>query len=84
MNTQEIKQLYHYNSWANNKYFDAVSQVPADQYLQDMKSSHGGLHGTFLHIIAAQKMWLSRWNGTPDKALVKQDEIQTLADLKSL
>ncbi|MBI5214151.1 MAG: DinB family protein [Ignavibacteriae bacterium] len=81
---QDIKQLFAYNTWANNKIFEAVTLIPAEQYLQDMKSGHGGIHGTLTHIVAGQKMWLSRWVGKPDSKLLHGEDIASLAELQTL
>jgi uncharacterized damage-inducible protein DinB len=84
MNTSDIKQLYIYNTWANERIFEVVSQLTSEQYVQDLKSSHRGIHGTLVHIIGAQKIWLSRWLGNPDKTLIKADTISSLAELKTI
>jgi uncharacterized damage-inducible protein DinB len=63
MTLTEVKTLHAYNSWADNQIFEALEAIPGDQYAQDMKSSHGGLHGTMVHIVGAEKIWLERWQG---------------------
>lgn len=84
MTANDINTLFTYNTWATNKLLEAASQIPEQQYLQDMKSSHGGIHDTFVHIVAAQKMWLSRWVGRPDASLVKAREYPAFTELKKL
>ena len=61
MTLQEIKALVAYNRWANQYMFDALSQLPSEDYIREMHSSHGGLHGTLTHIVRTEKGWLSRW-----------------------
>jgi uncharacterized damage-inducible protein DinB len=84
MTLQEIKLLHAYTSWANNRIFDAVAQIPVEQYAQDLKGSHGGIQGTLTHMVAAEKIWLSRWVGKPETKLMSVDEAPSLADLKSM
>lgn len=84
MTLQEIKLLHAYDSWANNRMFDAVAGLPADQYMKDLKASHGSIHGTLTHLVAAQKIWLSRFIGKPEQKLVTVAEAPTLTDLKKL
>jgi uncharacterized damage-inducible protein DinB len=84
MTLQEIKILHAYNSWANNRIFDAVEQLPAAQYTQDLKSSHRSVHGTLTHLVAAEKMWLSRWLGTPDPKYLAPDDFPTIRDLRKV
>ena len=69
MNLQEVRLLHAYNSWATNRIFDAVTAIPAPDYLKDLKSSHGGIHGTLTHMVSAEKVWLSRWTGDPPEPL---------------
>jgi uncharacterized damage-inducible protein DinB len=84
MNVKEITELFDYNLWANNRLFEAAAQLPTDQYLQDVKASHGGIHGTLTHMVGAQKLWLSRWQGTPEASLLRGTDIPSLLDLISL
>jgi uncharacterized damage-inducible protein DinB len=84
MTHKEITDLFGYNLWANNRLFEAVAQLPTNQYLQDLKSSHGGIHGTLTHIVAAQKIWISRWKGTPEETLLHGKDVGSLLDLIAL
>lgn len=84
MTLAEMTELFRYNHWANNRLLEAVAQLPASQYTQDMKISHGSIHGTLVHIVAAQKIWLSRWLENPDSVLLQGKDIPTLVALVSL
>lgn len=84
MKLMDVKQLFAYNAWATNRIFDAVAAVPKEQYFRDMQSSFGGIHGTLTHLVGAEKIWLSRWAGQPQPALIKADEVAALADLKTI
>ena len=84
MNTKEITELFDYNLWANNRLFEAAAQLSTEQYLQDCKSSHGGIHGTLTHIVGAQKLWVSRWRGTPENSVLQGKEVGSLLDLISI
>jgi uncharacterized damage-inducible protein DinB len=83
MTLQEIKLLFAFNSWASDRIFEALAPLSAEDYFKDLKSSHGGIHGTLTHLVGAEKIWLSRWEGSPDKTMLKAEEIASLADLKS-
>jgi uncharacterized damage-inducible protein DinB len=84
MTLQEIKLLHAYNSWASNRIFDAVAQMTRDHYMQDLKASHGGIHGTLTHMVGAEKFWLSRWVGVPEAKLITPEEVPSLPELKAL
>ena len=83
MTFNEIKTLHAYNSWADNRIFEAVAELPEEQYLQDMKNSHGGIHTTLIHMVGAEKIWLERFQGNPQPMLA-QNPPKNLTDLKAV
>ncbi len=80
----EFIELFAYNAWANRRIFDAVAppQLPEEQYLRDLKSSHGGIHGTLAHIVWAEQLWLHRWVGKPNPAVAQGADLKSLADVR--
>jgi uncharacterized damage-inducible protein DinB len=76
--------LFAYSAWATNALLNAIARMPPDQLRQDMKSSHGSIYGTLTHMVAAEKMWLSRWRGNPEPKLMTEDDVPALADLHAL
>ncbi len=84
MTLQEIKLLHAYDAWANNRIFDSLATIPAESYSRDMKSSHGGIHGTMVHLVGAQKLWLERWTGVPTQPYLRADAVGSLAELKKI
>jgi uncharacterized damage-inducible protein DinB len=66
-----IRRLFRYNAWANERTFGALTAVPRTMYEADVKSSHGGIHGTMVHVVFAQHVWLLRWQGSPIEAAVQ-------------
>ncbi len=83
MTLQEISQLVAFNRWANQCFLEALSQLPAEQYGQDMHSSHGGIHGTLAHIIGAERGWLSRWQGKSDTGTAAINQMHSVAELQA-
>jgi uncharacterized damage-inducible protein DinB len=83
MTQQDLKTLAAYNAWATNRLFEALQTLSAEETTRDMKASHRSIHGTLTHLIGAEKMWLSRMVGTPDKAMIKPEEFPTVADIKA-
>ncbi len=73
MTLQEIKTLHAYNAWATNRIFEATEAMPAEQYMRDMKSSHGGIHGTLVHMVGSERVWLGRWIEKPEAFLTAAD-----------
>jgi uncharacterized damage-inducible protein DinB len=83
MTLAEIRTLHAYNSWADNLVFEALSEMPGEQYMKDLRTSHGGIHGTMVHLVGAEKIWLERFHGAP-KALLSENPPKSLAELRSV
>ena len=79
MDLAEVRELFAYNAWANGRIFTALGALPAEQYFQDLKSSHGGIHGTLCHIVWAEQLWLHRWLGRAKPAVAQGKDLTTLA-----
>lgn len=84
MTLQEIKLLFAYNAWANDRVFEALASVPEEDYRKDLKGSHGGIEGTLRHLVGAEKIWLSRWVGQPETTFLQPSDVPTLAAMKAL
>jgi uncharacterized damage-inducible protein DinB len=84
MTLQEIKTLAAYNAWATHRVFQAVEALPAEETARDLKSSHKSIHGTLTHMVGAEKIWLSRMTGNPDKGMVRPSDVPTIADVRAL
>src|SRR2546425_12949914 len=69
MTPAEVQELFAFNAWASRRIFDGVAQLAVADYLRDLKSSHGGGHGTLCHIVWAEHLWLTRWRGGPEAPL---------------
>jgi uncharacterized damage-inducible protein DinB len=91
MTQQEIKVLVAYNRWASQRFFDVLSRLPAELYAREMKSSHGGIHGTLAHIVDAERHWLTRWLRSRETttfassevaSLLAPDQLASLSDLR--
>lgn len=82
MTVDEVLELFAYNAWANRTLFEGVAGVPAADYLRDLKSSHGGLHGTLCHTVWAEDLWLTRWLGTPPPGVAQGKDLASLAGVR--
>ena len=80
---QAMVRLFEYGEWANHRFLDAVAPLAAEDYLKDLKSSHGGVHGTLLHAYAAEWVWHQRFGGVSPTSLPDQEQITDLAALRA-
>jgi len=82
VNVAEVREQFDYNAWANRRMFDALAQLPAEQYMRDLKSSFGSIHGTLCHIVWAEQLWLNRWLGKPAPGTPQGRDLAALADAR--
>lgn len=82
MTLKEIETLYDYDEWATHRIIDMVSPLPEEQFLKNLGSSHGGVHGTIAHIYSADWIWFERWKGNAPASLVKADDLPNVQLLK--
>jgi len=80
---EEAAERFQYNAWANRLLFDGVSGLSDTEYVRDLKSSHGGIHGTLAHLVWAEALWLARWLGRPNPAVPQGKDLHTLHDVRS-
>jgi len=80
MTLREIRGLFEYDAWATERTLEPVSTLPDRTYHEDLKSSHGGIHGTLVHIYSADMIWLRRWSGSSPNPIAPGDvpDLETL------
>lgn len=59
----EIRVLYEYDHWANRRIRGACSALSEEERQRDLGSSFPSVLATLQHILAAEWIWLERWNG---------------------
>jgi len=79
---KSIQELFGFDEWATNRTLDSVAALSEEQFKRDLKSSHGGIHGTLVHMCGADWVWLERWKGNSPNALLSNDQLPTLEALK--
>ena len=65
----EILELYQFNAWATRRMFEATAALSEEELARDLKSSFPSLHATLLHMVGAEWVWLTRWQGSSPAAL---------------
>lgn len=61
---QEIRELYAYNRWANQRTFDAAAKLSPEALGKDLGSSFPSVLATLAHMAGAEWVWLERWLGS--------------------
>jgi len=60
---QYFTDLAAYNSWADQKAIDWLSQITDEQWEQVNVSSFSSIRQTAVHIASAEKIWIDFWTG---------------------
>ncbi len=58
---ENVKFLYAYNRWANEKTVGAAGALSPEQLHRNLGTSQGSTFGTLVHILWAEWRWLGRW-----------------------
>jgi uncharacterized damage-inducible protein DinB len=53
-----------YNQWMNDKLYALAAELSDEERKRDVGAFFGSLHGTLHHLILADRIWLSRFEGT--------------------
>jgi uncharacterized damage-inducible protein DinB len=83
MNKHDVQRLYEYNRWANSQTLESASKLTPEQFVKDLSSSHRSVRDTLTHILAAEWIWLMRWNGVSPKALLDPSDFPDLFSLRA-
>jgi uncharacterized damage-inducible protein DinB len=78
VNLIEIKRLYDYNSWANERVLESLRPIGQDIFSGDMQASHGSIRGIIAHVGGAEWIWLQRWKGSSPVSLLSESEFETV------
>lgn len=74
-------ELADYNIWANTKVIGWLNQLDELQYNQNIISSFSTIKDTSIHIAAAEKVWLERWQMIENPVFLASDFNGTKQDL---
>jgi uncharacterized damage-inducible protein DinB len=76
-----IQDLYAHNDWANGKLFELADALDDAQLDAPLEMGFGSLRATLHHMLAAERLWLDRWQGKPWAPLPTDAHQVTLHDL---
>lgn len=82
MSPDDIRALYDYNAWANQRALDSVAPLPVEQFTRPLGSSFASLRDTLAHIWGSQWVWLERFQGRSPAALPDVGQFPDLSALR--
>lgn len=63
MDRADLLDLLGFTEWATARLIEALRTIPDAARRRRDDSAFGSLHGTLTHLIAAEWVWLERWQG---------------------
>ena len=69
----DLRVLIDFNYWAKNRMIGAVSELTEEQFLRDLSSSFRSIRDTLVHMMSAERRWLSVWQANPVAPLKPED-----------
>jgi len=78
----ECFELFDYNDWANERIFAALDNLGEDEWAVQRGGSFGSIRGTAAHLVAAEALWLRRWQGHTPTEVPPWVEAPTRAELQ--
>lgn len=78
MRLTDIKLIYEYNYWANEKIITMAAKLSDEQLKQPNSFSWGSLHGTLVHMVDADQVWRSIFEHGVVPTFLEPDDLPDL------
>jgi len=82
MNINDLKTLYDYTLWANHLVLEAAERLDDEQRHLALGAGHRSIHGTLVHMLSAEWLWLARWLGESPSAVFRDQDFADLAAIR--
>jgi uncharacterized damage-inducible protein DinB len=95
MTREDVRLLYEYDRWANDRVFTLVGALTPEQFTRDLGGSFPSVRDVLLHIAACKWAWLTYWNEsspsdriltdlfTRSETLFQSESVRTLATVQA-
>jgi uncharacterized damage-inducible protein DinB len=64
--TERYTMFAGYNAWANERIYEAASNLSDADYRADRGAFFKSVHGTLNHLLVGDRIWMARFTGTGD------------------
>jgi uncharacterized damage-inducible protein DinB len=82
MDIEDIRLLYGFNSWANQRTRAACAALTPEQFTKGLGSSFSSVRDTLAHLLGAEWIWLERWMGRTPAVFPKAADFPDLVSLE--
>jgi uncharacterized damage-inducible protein DinB len=84
MRVTDLRELFDYNDWANERILRAADNLTAEQFVAPTRFPGGSLRGCLLHVVNALRFHLAGWQGLPAPPDRKAAECPDVGTLRTL
>lgn len=81
---EEIRELYAYNRWANERILDAVAVLTEEELGRELGGSFPSVRKTLVHIASAEWIWLERWQGRSPTGIPEGWDLSGLGAIRAV
>jgi uncharacterized damage-inducible protein DinB len=82
MKPSEMRDLFAFNAWANQRILGATAGLSAEQFTKELGSSFSSVRDTLVHVWAVEWVWLERLNGRSPATFPNAKDFPDLASLR--
>ncbi len=75
------EDFFRFNSWANQRLLRACQELSDLQLDERLEMGFGSLRGTLFHILAAEEIWLERWQSVPWRPFPMEPQGASLSEI---
>jgi uncharacterized damage-inducible protein DinB len=79
-----VRTMAAYNAEMNRRLYEAAARIPDAQRRADRGAFWGSLHGTLVHLVWGDQMWMSRFDAWPKPATAIKDSARMIEDFDEL
>ena len=65
----QFEMLAAYNSWVNERLYEAAAKLADADYRADRGAFCGSLHGTLNHLLLGDRIWMHRFTGEGEEPM---------------
>jgi len=77
-----LEGIYDYNYWANHRYLQAAESLTSEQLFHKWDNRSTSIHGTLLHMLSTETIWLKRWQGEAPKQEFSPVDFPNLSSIR--
>ena len=74
MDTDDIRTLYDFNTWANRRVVAMARRLNLQEFTKDLGTSYRSVQGTLVHILWGEWLWLRRWQSESPRQVFAAEE----------